>query len=225
MTMRKWAIILGFAGTIMAMGCTQDYRASLASDMTALELSGDMVLGLRIAGDEWVAEKEAPAGLIDETAEHLEHEIAEKGQTATPAQLREAARKRLQINEAFLINKVTGAHLDVDISRIGENEKGPSSAGVKDSARYAASSLEGEEGVSDLVFDVRKVQFPGTQVAYKLSADYKLHGEPQRFIGIIAFASPYWVYLYYTDPQKNQSDYGQMEQMLQSAVLVSKKGA
>ncbi len=221
--MRKLAIVFSLVWVALFAGCSQEYRASLSPDMQAIELSDDMVLGLHLFGDGWTVSKEPTAGLIEETAEHLEHEVKEKGQTATSAQLTEMARKRLQINEAFVVNRSSGAHLDVDISRIGEGESAPSSSALKNSARYAASSLESEEGVSDLTSRVEKVTLPGTRVAYRLSAEYKLHEEPRRFIGVVTFVSPYWVYLYYTDTLKNDSDYKDMEQMLQSAVLVSRR--
>ncbi|MGE4580689.1 MAG: hypothetical protein AB7F21_14260 [Desulfuromonadales bacterium] len=220
--MPKLRIVFGLVVFLLVCGCTQDYRASIASDMRTLALSDDMVLGIRLPGDNWQISSEPPMTLVEEMAEHIEHELEEKGQLANPPtreQLKNAALKKLQSNEGYVFNPATGAHLDVDISRLGEGDVAPSARGVENSARYAVSSLEGDEGVSAVVAQVEKARLAGAQYAWRISADYKMHEEPRRFVGIVAFASPYWVYLYYTDPLKNDTDYGEMEEMLRSAVL------
>lgn len=206
----------------LVLGCSQDYRASIASDMKIIPLADDMDLGIRLPGDNWKISPEPPMFLVEEVAEHIEHELEETGrmtESLTLDQLKKAALKKLQANEGYVFNPATGAHLDVDISRLGEGGVAPSARGVENSARYAVSSLEGDEGVSAVVARVEKTRLAGTQYAWRISADYKMHEEPRRFVGIVAFASPYWVYLYYTDPLKNNTDYSEMEEMLQSAVL------
>ena len=220
--MPKLRVLIGLVVLSLVLGCSQDYRASIASDMQTLTLADDMALGIRLPGDNWKISKEPPIFLVEEMAEHIEHELEETGRmtgSLTADQLKNAALKKLQANEGYVFNPNTGAHLDVDISRLGEGGVAPSARGVENSARYAVSSLEGDEGVSAVVARVEKTRLAGAQHAWKILADYKMHEEPRQFVGIVAFAAPYWIYLYYTDPLKNKTDYGEMEEMLQSAVM------
>ena len=82
------------------------------------------------------------------------------------------------------------------------------------SARSAAQVLQQEDGTTEVVTEKRRVEIPGLRWAWRLDARYRQDGAPRRFVGIIGFRAPYWVFLYYTDKGVNAADCGQMEALL-----------
>ena len=183
-----------------------------------LEIDGGITMELSVP-DGWTLYKEAPIALLEEAAEHIAHEAAEQGASPTHEQLIDAARKRMAANEAILYHEQSGAHLDIDFSTLDEGQKAPSSRTLRKSAKYAAQSLEGEEGVSDVAWDVDRIKIRGARDAYLLSADYKHHDHPVRFLGVIGFVPEQWFFFYYTDPLKAEGAYAEMQAVIDSILV------
>lgn len=182
----------------------------------------DRNLSLRfdLPGGKWQLTREAPSFLVDETIEHLRHEMSEKNQSVPPEKVREAALRRLAANEAYLCQAESGACLVIDFSPLRAGEDPPSAKSVRHSAKYAAEGLEEEEGISGVKHTVREVRFPGASFAQRIDASYRQHGEGRKFTGIVGFAHSHWFYLYYTDPLQSPADAYAMDAVLKSAALV-----
>lgn len=175
-----------------------------------------------LPGGKWQLTREAPPFLVDETVEHLTHELTAKNKNPSPEKVREAAKRRLAANEAYLCQSESQACLVVDFSPLRPGEEPPSAKSVGLSARYAAEGLEDEEGISGLKQSVRQVHFSGASSAYRIDASYLQHGEKRKFIGIVGFSHPHWFYLYYTDPMSAPADASAIEKVLTSASAVKR---
>ena len=183
---------------------------------TQLQVAADLQMGLYLDKDRWRVAQEPPEWLVEEAAEHLEHELAEQGRHPAAEEIETLARERLNNNEFFIYNPDSGAHLEVDVSKLRSGESPPSALTVQRSAEYAGESLGSEEGVSGVSFETENILIPGTKSASLLQARYQHHDEPLRFLGVIAFADPYWIFLYYTDPLQDPADYEAMETALRT---------
>ncbi len=188
-------------------------------DAATLRIDSNTAMDFNLPGEHWLLFREAPAFLVDETMEHLGHELAGQGKSPGEEALRQAALKRLAANEAFLCNPASRACLVVDFSPLREGEEAPSRRAVAASARYAGEGLADEEGIADLQQKSEKYRLEGAETAYRIDASFRQHGEPRRFIGIVGFRQPCWFYLYYTDPLNEPKDYSEMEVVLDSLVL------
>lgn len=169
--------------------------------------------------DGWTLHLEAPDALVKEMAIHVAHEPA--AANASAEQIEKVTRKRLAANEAIVYHAESGAHLDIDFSALDPGKSAPSSKTLRNSAKYAAQSLEGEEDVSDVVWEVTSVDVQGAQEAFQLAADYKQHDLPVKFIGVIGYVDGYWFFLYYTDPSQDPDVFKQMKDMLAKLVIRS----
>jgi len=185
-----------------------------------LKIVPGVVLQYTLPAERWTVAREAPEFLIEETAEHLEHELAAQGKRPDAAALKAAATRRLAANEVYIFNPDSGAYLAIDFSALREGEKAPGRGAIAESARLAGESLESEEGTSDVRHDYRKAAVPGAEIAYRVDATFRHHDESRRFIGVIGFRAPYWFYLYYTDPLQDAADSGEMEEILRNLVLL-----
>lgn len=181
-------------------------------------LADDMILDINLPGARWQMSTDPPDSLVEHMVEHMQHELKAQGREVSAEQVEEVARKRLAANELYIYSE-TGAHLDIDISAIGKGDAPPSKRTVKKSAKYAGGSMESEEGLSDVDYRVRRSAIEGAEVAYRLDADYRQHGQERLFIGLIGFEKPYWLYFYYSDPLKAKVDRQEMEQILESLRL------
>lgn len=175
-------------------------------------------LGVKLSG--WVISKEIPDFLLEEFAHHIEHELAEKGLTRSHDEMIAIARKRLASNELYLFNPVSQAWIAVDFSALHNGEQAPDRQSVYNSARYAADSLYGEEGVTDMTHKVSSVGFYGADYAFRLDADFLSHKELKKFSGIVGFADTYWIYIYYTDRLAEAGDYPLIDTLLNSLTLI-----
>lgn len=164
----------------------------------------------------WTLYREAPAALIEETAEHVAHEAEAAGKHPSAEQIRQVAAKRLAANEAILYHPASGSHLDIDFSPLKDNESPPSRTGLKNSARYAGQSLESEEGVSAVETRVVPTEVAGSEEAYRLEAEYRHHDQPVTFIGIIGYSQRHWYFLYFTAPGQHTMALQEIEQILDS---------
>lgn len=182
-----------------------------------IDVGGGLVLDIAVQPD-WTIPQEPPAALVEEIAEHIGHEAEEQGASPTRAQLLQVARQRLAANEAIIYHE-SGAHLDIDFSPLDAGEKPPAKKTLRNSAKYAAQSLQSEEGVSDVVWEVQPFEVKGARDAFLLSADYQQHAEPVRFLGVIGSAGNQWFFLYYTDRGKSAGTFEAMQEMLASVEI------
>lgn len=184
-----------------------------------LRIGADLTVDFTLPGDRWVMTREAPAFLLEETVEHLEHELAAQGKHPDSDALKRAAEKRLAANEAYLCNPASHACMVIDFSPLREGEEAPGKRAIAASARYAGEGLEDEEGLSEVRQKNGSTRVKGADAAYRIDATFRSHGEPRRFLGIVGFRAPYWFYFYYTDPLKDLNDYGEMEAILGTFTL------
>lgn len=167
--------------------------------------------------DGWTLHLEPPEALVKEMASHVAHEPA--AANATPEQIESVTRKRMAANEATIYHARSGAYLYIDFSALDPGKSEPSSKALSNSAKYAAQSLEGEEDIDEVVWDVTPVKIKGAREAFQLTADYKQHGLAVKFVGIIGYVEGYWFFLYYTDPSQNLGVFGEMQTMLKELVV------
>jgi len=190
-----------------------------------LQLVPGLALKVELPGDRWTISREAPAFLVEETAEHLGHELEAQGKKPDSAALQAAARKRLAANEAYIFNPASGAYLTIDFSPLREGEKAPGKKAIATSAKYAGEGLVDEEGATEVQQKSSRSEVRGAEVAYRVDASFLMHDEPCKFVGIIGFRSPYWFYLYYTDPLRDAGDIEEMEQILRTLELSAASGS
>lgn len=202
-------LVLGLAFVLFLVGAV---RAEI------IEIVPGLRVNLELGSSEWSASPTPPAFLVDEMTEHLAHEVP-VGQSVDAERLRDMVIKRLAANELFIFNPASGAHLEVDVSPLREDEREPSKGAVADSARFAGQSLVEEEGVGNVEWKTRKVSIPGAKASYRLDASYTFHGGPRRFVGIVGFSAPYWFYLYFTDPLKTPADAAVVDTLIERLAI------
>lgn len=163
----------------------------------------------------WQVSKEPPDFLVKEQAAHL-HAPQLKAARKAGIEPEEAARQILKTNELFLFNPQNGAHLKIDFSPLREGEVPPRAKTLQASARYAAEGLQDEEGVEAAKSRVGKTRITGAKAAFRVDADFLMHGQATRFIGVITSARNNWIYLYYTGPYPGLEDLAVVDQILES---------
>ncbi len=199
-------LLLSAAAILSALPCS-------AAEIVVGE---DLVLGINLAGG-WSLHLDPPEALVEEMARHIAHEPA--AAKATAAQIESVALKRLAANEAIIYHAASGAYLTIDFSPLEPGEAAPGSSVLRNSARSAAQSLAGEEEVADVAWDVTPCQVSGAGEAFQLAADYRQHGRPMKFLGIIGYVEGYWFYLYYTDPGNDPAVFREMRAMLERVTV------
>ena len=199
-------LILSSVAILLAMPC---YAAEIT-------VSETLVLEINLA-EGWSLYLDPPEALLEETTRQIAHEPA--AANATAEQIESVARRRLAANEAFVYHTASGAYLTIDFSPLELGEAAPSSSNLRNSARSAAKSLAGEEEVADVASDVTPCTVSGTRAAFQLAADYRQHGHPMKFLGIIGYVEGYWFYLYYTDPGRDPAAFGEMRAMLEKVAV------
>jgi hypothetical protein len=186
--------------------------------VTAAELviSEDLFVEIPLR-EGWTLHLEPPEALVLEMAAHVAHEPA--AANASAAQIEKVTRKRMAANEAFVYHAASGARLEIDFSPLEQGASAPSTKTLRTSAEYAAQSLEGEEGVSNVAWDVIPVKIQGAREAFQLVADYQRHDLPVKFVGTIGYVEGYWLFLYFTDPSQKPEVFEQMQEMLGKLVV------
>jgi len=195
------------------------FTLPLSLPAETLQLVPGLALQVELPGARWSISREAPSFLVEETAEHLEHELLAQGKKVDSSALEAAARKRLAANEAYIVNTASRAYLTIDFSPLRAGEKAPGKKAVAASAKYAGEGLVDEEGATDVRQASSRTELQGAEVAYRVDASFRMHDEPRKFIGIVGFRAPYWFYLYYTDSLGDDADILEMEQILRTLVL------
>jgi len=188
----------------------------LPATAAELVISEDLLVEIPLS-EGWALHLEPPEALVKEMAGHVAHEPA--AANASAAQIERVTRKRMAANEAFVYHAASGAHLDIDFSPLEQGASAPSTKTLQTSAEYAAQSLEGEEDVSNVVWEVIPVKIRGAREAFQLVADYQQHDLPVKFVGTIGYVEGYWFFLYFTDPGQSPEVFEQMQQMLGKLVV------
>ncbi|MFO7982496.1 MAG: hypothetical protein R6V08_03500 [Desulfuromonadales bacterium] len=182
-------------------------------------LADDIVLEVELPEEGWKVSNEPSSALVENVAEHMHHDLEDQGRDVSEKQVRQAAKERLAANELF-ISSDSGAHIEIDISPIKSGKKAPSDETVKGSARFAGQSMASEEGVSEASSKISEFDLPGASAAYRLDIDFVRHGKSMKFLGVIGFEDPYWLYFYGTDPQVDPKDADEMEQIFESLRII-----
>jgi hypothetical protein len=204
--MIRYAFILSLVVSLLAL---PSYAAEIA-------VTQNLVVEINLS-EGWTLHREPPDALVKEMALHVAHEPA--AANASAEQIEKVTRKRMAANEATVYHAASGAHLDIDFSALGQGQAAPGSQTLRNSAKYAAQSLESEEDIADVVWEVTEININGAHKAFQLAADYKKHDSPVKFIGIIGYVEGYWFFLYYTDPGKDPGTFGEMQTMLEQLVI------
>jgi len=189
----------------------------------ALALNDSLTLEFDLPPGGWVFGRNPPDFLLRDSVADLSRELAARGEDVDPEQVTALARQRLDANEGFVYRPGSESLLLIDFSPLRAGEKAPAAGSVERSAEYAAASLAAEAGVSEVVTSRRPTAFPGLSFAWRIDSSYLDDGAPRRFLGIIGFRAPFWVYLYYTDKERETDSWDQMNTLLEGARVVARE--
>jgi len=142
-----------------------------------IEMQPGIEIGFAPLPPPWQVSNEPPDSLVKESASHLNPAQLAAARKAGIDSPEEAARQMLKANELFLFNPQSGAHVKIDFSPLREGESPPDGRALKASARYAAEGLQDEEGIENAKSKVGKTRLTGAKAAYRVDADYLMHGQ------------------------------------------------
>jgi hypothetical protein len=191
---------------------------ALPAHAAEIAVTENLILDINLSAG-WVLHLEPPEALVKEAASHVAHEAA--AANATVEQIEKVARKRMTANEAFIYHARSRAHLDIDFSPLEQGESAPSTQTLRNSAEYAAQSLEGEDDVADMVWKVTSVKVNGAAETFLLSANYLQHDRPMTFLGYIGYVEEHWFFLYFTAPGRDSDVLQEMQAMLEHVSIRS----
>lgn len=200
--------------------CLAAVLLALPGHAVEIAVPGGLLLEIALA-DGWSVHSVPPDPLVRELARHVAHDPAAAG--ATAAEIETVARNRLSANQAIVYHAASGAHLDIDFSPLEPGAAPPDLQALRDSAQYAAWSLEKEPDVTALSWAATPFKVHGAGTAMQLAADYRQHDLPRKFLGIVGYAAGAWFFLYYTDPCLDPAIYAEMQAML-SQLVVRRRG-
>lgn len=185
---------------------------STSAHAVKIAVTDTLVLDIKLR-EGWVLSLDPPEALVTEMAIHVAHEPA--AANASVEQIEKVTRKRMAANEAFIYHAASGAHLDVDFSPLDAGAPAPSTQTLRNSAEFAAQSLEGDEGVTEMVGKVTGTAIDGAGDVSLLTANYRLHGLPMFFQGYIGYVEGYWFFLYFTAPGNDPELLQEMQSMIE----------
>jgi len=174
---------------------------------------------LELPSARWLVSTEPPEAAIQAMMDDIVYETEKKGKQVDRATLREKSIAYLKTNNLFVFNPQTAAYLMVSLS---EAKTPPSPDAVKASAEWALEAIiEHAEvmGGHGFVSSLKEVALPGATLAYRIDTDYPLRKAPHNFIGIIGYADPSWVFIYYNDKAEDPADLQEMRQIFSSLRL------
>ncbi|GAB4556435.1 MAG: hypothetical protein Tsb0017_10360 [Geothermobacteraceae bacterium] len=179
----------------------------------------------RLAADLLLASSPVPAGwqLVDEPpdvavramVDDMRLDAAQNGRKVDEGALEQTAQRYVRANELWLVRPETGAFAMIDISPLNDDEAAPDHETLRASALHALVGIEEHAAEPAQVdWQLRSRRVSGMQAAVELQASYRALGpdndpasaRPRRFLGLIGFAAPYWVYLYANDPLADPAD-------------------
>ena len=204
--MTRYSLAVGLVVILLALPC---HAIEIAVTET-------LVVDINLM-EGWQLYLEPPDVLVKEAALHVAHEPA--AANASAAQIETVARKRLAVNEAFLYHAATGAHLDIDFSPLDPGQSAPDARTLRNSAEYAAQSLENEDDVAEIAWEVTSARINGVDDTFLLAAEYLQHEQPKTFRGYIGYVEKYWFFLYFTAPASEPAVVQEMQSMLALASI------
>ena len=146
----------------------------------------------------WEVRSVPPAPLVEELTTQLREEARHQGRNPTEETLKQAALRRLKMNELLLFHPASGAWLSCDFSPLKSNEGSPDADLLALSARYALESLTSEEGVTVISSRQTALNLPGAPGTRRLQAEYVKHGIRTRFDGLVGYRRGEWFFIYLT---------------------------
>ncbi len=187
------------------------------------QLKSNLKLVLPEVAAPWKVLTEPTPEMLEHMLEHEIEEAAEQGKTLTKEQARKTALKKASLNDLYVVNVDSGAHLLISVSAIDKGEKPPS---FKTVARSAQIAIDGVEDEGWTVTSVRKddITIAGAQAAQWFSVDFTHDGEASLFLGVVGFANPYWFWLYAKDYLKDPNDRDFLEQFIKNIEFQAKSG-
>jgi hypothetical protein len=190
----------------------------------SVRLPSDTVINFTLPSDRWDVSVEAPELAIEAMVADMVYGRQRNGISFDRKELLEKAKKLIKVNNLFIYNTETEAYLMVSFSPHGQREKPLSKKHIRRSVEWTVEALDDHAGVSELASSqttVEPVEIPGVEYAQQVTSNNPLFGDPHKFIGIIGYAYPYWVFMYYNDKVKDSTDYSEMQQILKSIKLTA----
>ena len=196
---------------------------SFASGQTA-RLPGNYMINFTLPSDRWEVSVDAPALAIEAMMVDMAHDKKKKGEEVDMVKIRELSQEFIKINDLFIYNQATEAYLMISLSPHGREESPPTEKTIRSSVRWTVEALDEHAEVEDLnsyQTIVHSGEISGVEYATQIVSNNPLFGEPHNFIGVIGYAYPYWVFLYYNDKAKDPKDLSEMQQIIKSVELIS----
>lgn len=190
--------------------------APLSARAEVFKVAPGIELSLALPGPDWKFSATPPEFLVKETAAHVKHHLDEQHKEA-PVDLAERIAEQLRRNELFLVRPSTSARLLVDFSPDNPGAQAPTQDILHNSARAAASELRNEPDLSQVKTEVTPGTLTGAGQVWQLEASYLQDGKPRRFFGVIGFVGGSWLFLYYTDLNRDAGDLAAVRKALEGA--------
>lgn len=188
----------------------------------ALRLVSDTIIHYQLPSSRWQVSVEPPQLAIDAMYVDLVHDKKKKGEDFDPDTLRSAAVRFLQTNNLYIYNVKSEAYLMISLSPYAEKSGPPNAKTIRNSAERVATAISEHADVDDLTpyrTTISAIEIPGMKYATRIDSNFPLFGEPHRFIGIVAFSHPYWIFIYYNDKLASDSDLAEMQEIFRSVRL------
>ena len=204
--------------TILMMLCP------LLSFAQSIRMPSDTVINFTLPSDLWDVSVDAPNAAIEAMVAHMVYDREKNGVKFDIEELRATAKKLNKVNNLFIYNAGTEAYLLFSFSPHSRSEKPLSEKLIRNSVKWTIGALDDNAGVSDLnsyQTTVEPVEIPGIEYAQQVTSNNPLFGDPHKFIGVIGYAYPYWVFLYYNEKVKNSTDFPEMQQVIKSIKLTA----
>lgn len=185
-------------------------------------LPSNYIVNYELPSDRWEVSADAPELAIQAMMVDMEHDQKKKGETVDMSKLRESAEKFIKVNNLFIYNQATEAYLMISLSPASSKGGIPTESSIRASVKWTVDSLKDHAEVGELSqykTEVKSSNIPGVDYAMQVTSDLPLFGEPHRFIGVIGYAHPYWVFFFYNDKARDPRDMEEMALLIKSIKL------
>jgi hypothetical protein len=202
---------------LLVSGCLPTHVPGRAPETLTIE--NELELSLVLPENGWELAREAPDFLVRQITDHLQEEAVASGLRLNDWQLQQVARKRLAVNEGFVVNPDSLAYLMIDFRRLSPDEAIPDKDSLVGSAYGAELSLRNERGVTEVSSKIRRFPIAGSQLAYRTDIRYRLHGHSRKFVGIVGRTGSYRFYFYFNDLLHDPVNAEQMDRLFRSLTI------
>jgi hypothetical protein len=204
---------------LLVSGCLPAHAPS--RDPESLIIENELVVSLVLPENGWELAREAPDFLVRQIADHLQEEAVTSGFRLNDRQLQQVARKRLAVNEGFVVNPDSLAYLMIDFRRMSSDEAIPDKDSLIGSAYGAELSLKNERGVTGVSSKIRRFRIAGSHLAYRTDIRYRLNGHSRKFVGIVGRTGSYRFYIYFNDLLRDPLNAEQMDRLFRTLTIRS----